>query len=42
MELSLILDTDPEYTKRIYKNDLKIEVFGVDNEMKTWVVYTKS
>ena len=31
MELSLILDTDPEYIKTI-------QVFGLDNEMKTWVV----
>ena len=27
MEVLLTLDTDPEYTKRIHKNDLKIDFF---------------
>jgi hypothetical protein len=42
MEATLTLASEPESIKKIHKNDLKLELYGLEHENSMWVVYKKS
>ena len=39
MEATLTLASEPESTEKIHKNDLKLELYGLEDENSMWVIY---
>ena len=39
MEATLTLTSEPESTGKIHKNDLKLELYGLEDENSMWVIY---